>query len=75
MLVYPNMILEGFAVGVPHHGTETFEAYLRAVEKAVDAVHAAGVVHLDLYVSNIMHRVQDGTIEIKIIDWDAAHLI
>lgn len=75
LLVYPNMVLEGFAVGVPHHDTETFEAYLRAVEKAVDVVHAAGVVHLDLYVSNIMHRVQNGTIEIKIIDWDAAHLI
>ncbi len=69
------MVLEGFAVGVPDHDTGTLEAYCQAIEKAVNVVHTAGVVHLDLYVSNIMHQVQNGTIEIKIIDWDAAHLI
>ena len=36
----------------------------------------AGVVHLDLYLSNIMWReLESGEIELKIIDWDAAHFI
>ena len=36
----------------------------------------AGVVHLDLYLSNIMWKeLESGEIELKIIDWDAAHFI
>jgi hypothetical protein len=38
-------------------------------------VHKAGVIHVDLYASNVMWKQQDGTIFIKIIDWDAAHCL
>mmetsp|Transcript_17988 Transcript_17988/g.36259 ORF Transcript_17988/g.36259 Transcript_17988/m.36259 type:complete len:393 (+) Transcript_17988:394-1572(+) len=75
LLVYPDMTAQGFRVGIPDHDSDIFEAYVRAVENAVDAVHAAGVVHLDLYVSNIMHRITNDNVEIRIVDWDAAHLI
>lgn len=75
-LVYPDISKDGFQVGVPDHCSNTFLQYVTAVEEAVKAVHEAGVVHMDLYVSNIMHRVRaDGAVEIKFVDWDVAHLI
>ncbi len=40
-------------------------------------LHQAGVVHLDLFPSNIMWKFEgEGTkIEVKLIDFDAAHSI
>jgi hypothetical protein len=48
--------------------------YLDTLEQAVAAIHLAGVVHGDLYVSNVMWREKDGAVQIKIIDWDTAFL-
>ena len=33
------------------------------------------MIHADAYLSNILYRVVDGSVEIKIIDWDTSHLI
>eukprot|EP00961_Rhodomonas_salina_P292683 3933133-Rhodomonas_salina.2 len=52
LLVYPDMTAQGFQVGIPDHrdNSSIFEAYVRAVENAVSAVHEAGVIHLDLII-------------------------
>ena len=43
----------------------------------IDKIHEAGVVHVDLYPSNIMWRRcshESDNIEIKLIDFDVAHI-
>lgn len=41
---------------------------------AAVAFHNQGVVHMDFYPSNIMWKQNtDGTLDIKVIDWDAVH--
>jgi serine/threonine protein kinase len=55
---------------------EKREHYFEKLKSAISAIHKAGVVHLDLYLSNIMWKeLESGEIELKIIDWDAAHFI
>jgi hypothetical protein len=42
---------------------------------AVRRMHAAGVVHLDIHPHNTLHRVlEDGRVEVLLIDFDAALL-
>lgn len=65
-------------VGVPNRNSnpELYAAFLAELEFAVTAVHDAGVIHVDLYASNIMWKVEhDGSICVKIIDWDTAHSV
>jgi serine/threonine protein kinase len=47
------------------------------VEEAMAAIHAQGVVHLDWYLSNFMWKIDSSTgkLEVKIIDFDSAHII
>lgn len=75
-LVFPNLDLDGFKTGIPdRQENKLYQDYVSAVEAAVGSVHAAGVAHLDLYPSNVFHRVRNGSVEVKIIDWDGSHLL
>jgi hypothetical protein len=76
-ILYPDLRLDGFRIGCPNRtDTETFNKYTAALNEAVNQVHAAGVVHGDLYVSNIMWKQnKHGSIIIRIIDWDTAHCL
>jgi serine/threonine protein kinase len=78
-LVYRNLTLLGFKTGAPNRilCPDIFKRYLQALGKAVDAIGAAGVIHGDLYISNVMYKIdsQDGSVKIKIIDWDSAHCL
>jgi len=77
-LVYRNLTLLGFKTGAPNRKThpETFEKYLHALCEAVKAIGTAGVVHGDLYSSNVMYAIDnEGQMKIKIVDWDAAHCL
>ena len=41
---------------------------------AFAAIHAAGVIHGDAYLSNILYRVAgNGEVEVQVIDWDTSH--
>ena len=80
-LVFENLAAAHYQIGLPAE-EELAVAYMEAVTKAVNRIHHAGVVHMDLYPSNIMFRVIENptgvpsaAIDIKIIDWDAAHCI
>eukprot|EP00657_Telonema_sp_P-1_P009829 TRINITY_DN4064_c0_g1_i2.p1 TRINITY_DN4064_c0_g1~~TRINITY_DN4064_c0_g1_i2.p1 ORF type:complete len:293 (-),score=21.57 TRINITY_DN4064_c0_g1_i2:346-1224(-) len=77
-LIYRNLKQEGYTMGAPNRNLdpETFDAYSHAVADAVRKIHDAGVIHGDLYVSNIMWRVGSNcpeAVDIKIVDWDGSH--
>lgn len=49
--------------------------YLGKLKEAIEAIHEAGVVHLDLYTSNVMWRMEGDELEMKIVDWDGAQVL
>jgi serine/threonine protein kinase len=52
-----------------------YHSFLISLESLVHRVHACGVVHVDLYPSNIMWAKTGGVVTVKIIDWDAATFV
>ena len=64
-----------YSVGLPDK-IELWDQWMSSVETAVKEMHAASVVHVDLYPSNIMWRKSpdaSGGVEIKLVDFDVAH--
>ena len=70
-LVFHNLLGQGYRMGVPEDDGD-YRLFLDALEALVHRVHACGVIHVDLYPSNIMWTKVDGAVRIKIVDWDAA---
>jgi hypothetical protein len=75
-LVFRNIAVEGYRIGLPST-REQRAAFLDALEQTIRWLHDAGVVHLDLFLSNIMWKpAADGTgVLIKLIDWDSVHFL
>jgi hypothetical protein len=81
-VVYPNLAAEGFKMGAPNRVEDeaAYVEFVSALTGAVDAVHGAGVVHGDLYASNVFWRRREkregdpGGIEIRLVDWDRSYL-
>jgi len=73
-LIFRNLVNDDFQIGVPAE-EEQRGRYLNALRAAMNAIHAAGVVHLDFYPSNFMWKEEDGRVIVKIIDWDTAHFV
>jgi hypothetical protein len=72
-LVFPHLSIDGYRLGMPPESPQR-EALLKAIQEAVRRIHDAGVVHVDLYFSNIMWRCDaNGTVLVKVIDWDSVH--
>jgi hypothetical protein len=69
--------LRSYRSGLPHgdENKHVREAIVTALEAAVQCIHDAGVVHVDLYITNWMWKQIDGEISIKVIDWDSAHAV
>lgn len=59
----------------PPRDRRTAWCYVNGVAEAVRKIHSAGVVHGDLYLSNIMYRWYKGRLEIKVIDLDISFFI
>ena len=78
-LVFHNWTTRGFRIGCPDRtdaGQEPlFKLFKAQLYRVVDMMHAAGVLHCDLYFSNIMWREHEGRVEIKLIDFDCSHLL
>lgn len=77
-LVFRNLTSLGYSIGAPNRAADPalFEKFRMAYSDAVRRVHAAGVIHGDLYLSNVMWKVEpDESVSIIIIDWDTAHCL
>ena len=76
-IIYRDLTKLGFRIGIPDRekNENVYKLYVDALTCAVKRIHCAGVIHVDLYSSNIMWRCASGEVEIKIIDWDAAHCL
>jgi hypothetical protein len=76
-LVFPNLAKDGFRTGCPDRisNPQWFDLFKSKLKRVVDLMHQAGVIHCDLYFSNIMWRVnpENGAMEIKLIDFDISH--
>lgn len=81
MLIFPDLGKEGFRIGTPKfpsegEGSTLWHQYMNTLDNAVSAIHDAGVIHVDLYPSNIMWRKSsNGLLDLRIIDWDSAHCL
>jgi hypothetical protein len=73
-IVFPRLRPEEYHIGLPSNKNMRVK-FLNKLELAMHCFHAVGVVHLDLYLSNIIWRELNEDVEIKIIDWDSAQLI
>jgi hypothetical protein len=72
-LVFENLLEH--RIGLPAESAER-KSLMVEIRKAIEACHSAGVVHLDFYPSNIMWKpCANGSFDVKIIDWDACHLV
>ena len=80
IIIYDDLCKEGYSIGCPNRMKEeaVFDAYRTELSRIINLVHGAGVVHCDLYSSNIMwkKRASGGNeVDIVIIDWDCAHCL
>ena len=77
-IIYRDLKSLGFKCGTPNRNTSPalYSKFVEILIVALQNIHAANVIHVDLYASNIMHKISStGEIEIRIIDWDAAHCL
>ena len=78
-LIYRDLTRLGFKTGTPDRITEPelFEVFVAELKRCVSLVHNAGVIHADLYASNIMWKRSDDErwVRIKIVDWDGSHCL
>ena len=80
IIVYKNLCEEGYRSGCPDRSNEPelYNAFREEFRRIIALVHRAGVIHCDLYLSNVMWRKSAGStelVDIIIIDWDCAHCI
>lgn len=73
LIVFPKLD-KSYRIGLPEDEMHR-AAFFVQLENAMKLVHDAGVAHIDLYLSNVMWRVNGNAVEVKIIDWDAAHFL
>jgi hypothetical protein len=80
-IIYRDLVPLGFVSGTPNRIREAglYGIFVRELKRCITLVHTAGVIHVDLYASNIMWRRSTsgggGGVEIKIMDWDVAHCL
>jgi len=74
-LLFPNLTQDGYRCGLPED-IQTARMYISALQEAMIALHEAGVIHGDMYISNIMWRASPTStaVEVMLIDWDTAFL-
>lgn len=66
--------LVDYSIGLPKTNTQERLALVNQIELVVTEMHRKGVVHMDLYLSNIMWKQEaNDTFSVRIIDFDAVH--
>jgi hypothetical protein len=71
-LIFP--MLTDFKMGVPSNDAE-FNLFVENLKVAIRNIHGCGIVHIDLYPSNILWKFDDENVTIRIVDWDVATVI
>lgn len=81
-LIYRNLSALGYRTGTPDRieHPDLYASFVRELQRVMALVHQAGVLHLDLYASNIMWKLNDtiddvNAVVLKIVDWDVSHCI
>jgi hypothetical protein len=77
-LIYRDITHMGYTMGCPNriNNAHVYILFKDALKTAVNMLHEAGVLHGDLYFSNVMWKLEsDETVQVKIVDWDAAHCL
>lgn len=81
MIIYRDLCAEGYQIGCPDRVKERqlFDSFREEYRRIVKKIHGAGVIHCDLYLSNVMWRMRTASsgnvVDIIIIDWDCAHCL
>lgn len=80
MIIYEDLSREDYRIGCPDRTEDSnlFETFRDEFRRIMDLVHAAGVIHCDLYLSNVMWRkneIVENRVDVVIIDWDCAHCL
>jgi hypothetical protein len=76
-IIYRNISTSGYVMGCPNRlvDVKMFDMYVAELNSIVhDLYFSAGVIHGDLYASNIMWKCEN-RMSIKIVDWDGAHCV
>ena len=47
----------------------------RQVLSALNAIHAAGIIHRDLHIDNVLYTLRDGTVQLKVSDFGISKLL
>jgi hypothetical protein len=70
-IIFENLV--DYKIGFPLEPQQRL-AFIKELEHIVLNLHSAGVIHFDLYLSNIMHKIDSdsGEVKIKLIDFDAS---
>jgi hypothetical protein len=79
-IIYEDLTKEGYHIGCPDRVTDSglFNKFREEFKRIMNLVHLAGVIHCDLYLSNVMWRKNKDDrdlVDIVIIDWDCAHCL
>jgi Phosphotransferase enzyme family len=76
-IIYKDFCREGYRIGCPNRMNQTvlFDVFRNELRRVMALVHDAGVIHCDLYLSNVMWRENNSEVAIIIIDWDCAHCL
>ena len=80
IIIYEDLRKEGYRIGCPDRteDSDLFVTFRLEFRRIMGLVHAAGVIHCDLYLSNVMWRKNEDNgnlVDIVIIDWDCAHCL
>jgi hypothetical protein len=76
-IIYNDLCKEGYCIGCPDRmkDTELYDVFRKELRRIMVLVHRAGVIHCDLYLSNVMWKKNVKRVDIVIIDWDCAHCL
>ena len=73
-IIFNNLYPDGYMMGVPVNDVQ-YKAFLETLESLVHQIHSHGVIHVDLYPSNILWVEVEGKIKVRIVDWDGATFV
>ena len=68
-VIFPR--LKDYSMGVPLKDN-LFADYLFQMKEFLRNIHGCGVIHMDLYPSNILWKNENETIQLGVVDWDVA---